>query len=67
MKFFKVILFNHSDTDYKVTVGDAIAQLICERICYPEVMEIVKLENETERGELGFGSSSSQLIKKRKI
>lgn len=32
-----VILFNHGSKDYDVKKGDRIAQLICERIFYPEV------------------------------
>ncbi|KAG1679070.1 Deoxyuridine 5'-triphosphate nucleotidohydrolase, mitochondrial [Nymphon striatum] len=36
--------------------GDRIAQLICERIFYPEIEEVEKLDS-TERGEGGFGSS----------
>lgn len=34
-----VLLFNLSDTDYAVTTGDRIAQLILERIVTPEVTE----------------------------
>ncbi|XP_061391552.1 deoxyuridine 5'-triphosphate nucleotidohydrolase [Musca vetustissima] len=51
-----VVLFNHSDTDFEVKRGDRIAQLICERIFYPELEQVDKLE-ETKRGEGGFGST----------
>ncbi|EDW11051.2 deoxyuridine 5'-triphosphate nucleotidohydrolase [Drosophila mojavensis] len=51
-----VVLFNHSDTDFEVKHGDRIAQFICERIFYPELEEVNKLED-TERGEAGFGST----------
>jgi len=34
-----VILFNHSDEDFTVNEGDRVAQLICEKIVYPEVVE----------------------------
>lgn len=34
-----VILFNHSDEDFTVNKGDRVAQLICEKIVYPEVVE----------------------------
>ncbi|XP_053615702.1 deoxyuridine 5'-triphosphate nucleotidohydrolase [Plodia interpunctella] len=54
-----VVLFNHSDEDFQVKKGDRIAQLICERIYYPEVEE-VKTLNETKRGENGFGSTGTQ-------
>lgn len=51
-----VLLFNHSDTDFNVSRGDRIAQLICERIYYPELEQMDKLED-TQRGEGGFGST----------
>ncbi|EGC31894.1 hypothetical protein DICPUDRAFT_39209, partial [Dictyostelium purpureum] len=51
-----VILFNHSDNDFKVNVGDRIAQLILERIETPEVEEVDSLDV-TERGAGGFGST----------
>ena len=52
----QVVLFNHSDTSFNVVKGDGIAQLICEKICYPEIQEVKELSN-TERGESGFGST----------
>lgn len=36
----KVVLFNHSNSDFEVKQGDRIAQLICERIYYPELQEV---------------------------
>ena len=51
-----VILYNHSDQDYTVRVGDKIAQLICEVIMYPSVVEIFKLQN-TQRNVGGLGST----------
>lgn len=36
----KVVLFNHSSVDFIVKKGDRIAQLICERIYYPEIQEV---------------------------
>lgn len=51
-----VVLFNHADTDFKVKRGDRIAQLICERIYYPELEEDWDLDT-TTRGEGGFGST----------
>ncbi|XP_031327694.1 deoxyuridine 5'-triphosphate nucleotidohydrolase, mitochondrial [Photinus pyralis] len=52
----KVILFNHSDSAFEVKAGDRIAQLICEKIFYPDIEEVKEL-SETERGEGGFGST----------
>ena len=34
-----VVLFNHAKADFNVAKGDRIAQLICERIFYPEIEE----------------------------
>lgn len=36
----KVVLFNHSDLDFEVKKGDRIAQLICEKIFYPDLVEV---------------------------
>ncbi|XP_044265679.1 probable deoxyuridine 5'-triphosphate nucleotidohydrolase isoform X2 [Tribolium madens] len=54
----KVVLFNHSDIPFDVKSGDRIAQLICERIYYPDIEEVQEL-NETARGEGGFGSTGT--------
>lgn len=53
-----VILFNHSDVDFKVAQGDRIAQLIIER-CSEETMEVVTAfdAEDTVRGSGGFGST----------
>ncbi|KAL1690736.1 dUTP pyrophosphatase [Schizophyllum commune] len=51
-----VLLFNYSDQDFKIEVGDRIAQLILERIVNPDVMEVQDLD-ETLRGAGGFGST----------
>ncbi|KAJ6395360.1 hypothetical protein OIU77_020593 [Salix suchowensis] len=51
-----VILFNHSDVDFEIKVGDRIAQLIVEKIVTPDVMEVEDLDA-TVRGAGGFGST----------
>ncbi|KAJ6403293.1 hypothetical protein OIU84_015243 [Salix udensis] len=51
-----VILFNHSDVDFEVKIGDRIAQLIVEKILTPDVMEVEDLDA-TVRGAGGFGST----------
>jgi dUTP pyrophosphatase len=53
----KVIMFNHSDTDFKVESGDRIAQLVFEKIFIPDTMECVDELPDTERGANGFGST----------
>lgn len=56
----QVILYNHSDRDFTINVGDRIAQLIFERIYLPTVFEGVSDDlQSTVRGEGGFGSSGS--------
>ena len=52
----KVLLFNFSDTEFKIKVGDRIAQLICERYTHPLLCEVSSLD-ETKRGTGGFGST----------
>ncbi|NWV47910.1 DUT protein, partial [Daphoenositta chrysoptera] len=51
-----VVLFNFGKETFEVKRGDRIAQLICERIYYPELEEVEALDD-TERGEGGFGST----------
>ncbi|KAI3978785.1 hypothetical protein MKX01_015960 [Papaver californicum] len=51
-----VILFNHSDVDFQVKMGDRVAQLIIEKIITPEVEEVEDLDS-TFRGSGGFGST----------
>lgn len=53
----KVLLFNHSDDDFYISIGERIAQLICEKIVYAHVEEVDSL-TDTQRGQKGFGSSS---------
>lgn len=52
----QVMLFNHNDCDFKINIGDRIAQLIIERISTPDIEEVNDL-NETVRGSDGFGST----------
>lgn len=54
-----VILFNYSDIDFEIKKGDRIAQLICERIVHPVVVEAETL-TDTTRGAGGFGSTGTQ-------
>lgn len=56
----RVILFNHSDNDFIINIGDRIAQLIFEKIYTPE-LNIIEYNNlcNTERGVGGFGSTGN--------
>lgn len=49
-------MFNHSDTDFIVKPGDRVAQLICEKIAYPDLEHVESLDD-TARGAGGFGST----------
>ena len=51
-----VVLFNFGDEEFKIKMGDKIAQLIFEKIKIPEVVEVDSLED-TGWGEKGFGST----------
>lgn len=54
----RVVLFNHSLTDFAIKKGDRIAQLVLERIVNAEIQQISAEElDETERGAGGFGST----------
>ena len=33
-------MFNHADCEFTIKAGDRIAQLVCERIAYPEIQVI---------------------------
>lgn len=53
-----VVLFNHSDKDFKVEKGDRIAQLVLEQIVNADIKVITAEElDSTVRGEGGFGST----------
>ena len=49
-------MFNHSEEDLPVKMGDSIAQLILKGIRTPEVKEVSDLDD-TLQGSGGFGST----------
>ena len=51
-----VLLFNFGEDDFRVNIGDRVAQLVLERIMNPPVLEASSLDA-TQRGEHGFGAS----------
>jgi dUTP pyrophosphatase len=51
-----IILFNSSDTDFDIAVGDRIAQLLIQEVEQAVFVSVEKLPD-SERGETGFGSS----------
>jgi len=52
-----VVLFNFGEQDFLIHKGDRVAQLICEKIEYPELEEVKENLSITERGDGGFGST----------
>ncbi|XP_046680203.1 deoxyuridine 5'-triphosphate nucleotidohydrolase-like isoform X1 [Homalodisca vitripennis] len=54
-----IVLFNLSNDNFSVEIGDRIAQLICERIVWPDIEEVTKnsVLEKTSRDENGFGST----------
>lgn len=52
----KVILFNHADVPFQVSMGDRIAQLILEHISTPTPILVDSLDT-TQRANAGFGST----------
>ena len=54
-----VILFNHSNDDLKIEVGDKVAQLILEKHLIAPVIQVSELSS-TTRGAGGFGSTGMQ-------
>ena len=51
-----VILYNTSDTDFEIAIGDRIAQLLIQEVEKAIFVAVEKLPD-SERGETGFGSS----------
>lgn len=52
-----VKLYNHGDTDYVVSAGDKISQLVLLPVFVPNELQIVDELGEYERGTDGFGST----------
>ena len=52
----KVLLFNFNESNFEIQRGHRIAQIICEKIILPKVVETTVLDS-TDRGSAGFGST----------
>lgn len=52
-----VKLYNHSDESYLVHAGDKISQLVVIPVLYEDIHIMDSLDENTERGDKGFGSS----------
>ena len=55
----KVILINHGESDFEITAGMRIAQLVVSPVLSARFVETASLE-QSERGEGGFGSSGTK-------
>ena len=53
----KVVILNHSNSDFVIKKGDKIAQLILERVSILEPVICLQKPRATERGGQGFGST----------
>ena len=54
-----ILLFNTDKENFKVYKGHRIAQIICEKICYPQLVEVQDLDA-TRRDTRGFGSTGNE-------
>ena len=54
-----VVMYNHNDSDFCVSKGDRIAQLIIEQIANPDICVLNNSDElpTSERGVGGFGST----------
>ena len=52
----KVVMINLGEKDFQIKHGDRIAQMIINKVEYPEISETDELD-ETSRGSGGFGST----------
>lgn len=50
-------LYNHTNVPYEVKAGDKITQLVVIPVVYPEIKIVEDLNQFSERGNDGFGSS----------
>lgn len=55
----KVLMINNTGSDFRVNIGDRIAQLIITPICCPKVTSVESANelDSSERGDGGFGST----------
>ena len=58
----KVILINLGEKEFIIQRGDRIAQLVIQKIFFPD-LKLVKTLNNTKRGEGGFGHSGIKTSK----
>ena len=54
----QILLMNHGTVDFRILVGDRIAQLILEKISYVKPKQIERMKI-TDRNDKGFGSTGT--------
>ncbi|MBN3279159.1 DUT protein, partial [Polyodon spathula] len=55
------VLVQNTGTElFEIRASDQVAQLVCERICYPQVKEVQGLPS-TDRGAQEYGSSGTNV------
>ena len=54
-----VKLYNHGDDQYTIHTGDKISQLMVIPVIYPQIKQVEDLNQKSERGSSGFGSSGA--------
>ena len=52
-----VKMINHGGLDYKVEAGDKISQLVIVPVLYESIEVVDDLEQDSDRGSAGFGST----------
>lgn len=50
----KIVIANRGESDYKISYGDRIGQIVIQKI---ELVEFIDIWNDTARGAGGFGST----------
>ena len=59
----KVILINLGKEKFTISHGDRIAQLIIEKNIIANIIEVEKINEKSERGKCGFGSTGVKKVK----
>ncbi|MBN3286325.1 DUT nucleotidohydrolase, partial [Polyodon spathula] len=54
-----ILVQNTGAEPFEIRAGDRVAQLVCERICYPQVKEVSGLPS-MDRGARGYGLSGTK-------
>lgn len=53
-------LFNMSDNDVEISIGDKISQLVMRQVWMGDLIQVDEISTETSRGAGGFGSTGDK-------